>query len=191
MLEQFITQSASANAWVIFFSIILISYISEDIAVFGAAFAAASNSLPLPFAITATLTGIMSGSLALYYIGNAAHNWPFIKRKIDNNALLHKAEQILLNNSFINIFVVRFAPGIRTFIFVLCGYYKVSLIIFSTAVLLASSIWTAIIFYSFYTFGSAEWLHSTQNKVIVLCVCLIILFLINISSKKWLLKKSS
>ncbi len=165
MLDQFITYFSHPLG--IALALILISYLLEDLAIVSGALLAAEGSIPLELSLLAVFIGIASGDFGLYALGAFARRW----RRLKGSLLLRKQVRLLRRqlkqNTFNNIFLIRFLPGARSLGYTLCGFFQVPLWSFGMAVFLATGLWTALVFFSVYQLGASEWLSGWSKWVLV------------------------
>ncbi|MDG3085940.1 VTT domain-containing protein [Vibrio hannami] len=177
---------ANVNNWLgvsgtfsLMVTIILLSYLLEDLAIITAALLAADNALPAEYALIAIFIGIASGDAALYGAGMIASKWRALRLKLLTNKQMRYVRKKLLTRPFINIAIIRFIPGLRTLGFTLSGLFKVNFVYFLFSVLVATAVWTVIIFFCIYQLGSVSWLQDSQWKWVIAPVALVLLWLLN------------
>ena len=161
-------------------AVIAVSWIWEDAAVISGALLAVEHKLSVPLALTAVFVGIVSGDMALYYLGRLANRWrglrAWIITKPQGRAMSRKFKQKTLTN----ILLIRFVPGLRTLGFTLCGLWKVSLMRFSFAMGFAGVIWIAVIFSGVYKLGSADFFENSHWKWSLMLLALVLLVVNNL-----------
>ncbi len=160
-LEAWLLNS-QASIPLLFVGVILLSYLLEDLAIVTAATLAIDGVMPLPTALLAIFVGISSGDLGLYLLGQAAQTFRPLRYRIFQYKRARSVKRKLANKAFYSLFIIRFIPGLRTVGFTLSGFVGVSIGQFLLAVLSATSLWTAIIFGSFYQLGSIQWFQDSQ-----------------------------
>ncbi|WP_375748584.1 DedA family protein [Vibrio sp. HN007] len=166
-------------------SIILLSYLLEDLAIITAALLAADNALPVEYALGAIFIGIASGDAALYGLGLLASRWRALRFRLLSNKKMRYVRKKLVTKPFLNIAIIRFIPGLRTLGFTLSGLFRINFYSFLASVVAATAAWTMIVFFCIYQLGSVEWLQDSYWKWIVAPVALLLLWLLNrISSPK-------
>lgn len=168
----------------LFISIILLSYLLEDLAIITAALLAADNSISPSLALLAIFIGIATGDIGLYGLGLLAAKWRGLRYRLLSNKAMRIIRQRLKTHTMLNIAIIRFIPGLRTIGFTLSGLFRVNFIQFMTSVLLATALWTAIVFFAVYQLGSIEWLENNQWKWIIAPCALFALWKINRHSSK-------
>ena len=162
--------------------VIAVSWLWEDAAVITGALLAVDAKMSVPLALFAVFVGIMTGDLALYYLGRFAHRW----RRLRGWILLKPQGRYLSrrfrNNTLTNILYVRFVPGLRTLGFTLCGLWRVPFYRFAYSMAFAGIIWIAIIFIGVYYLGSAEFLEHSHWKWSLMSIALFLLIFNNVWS---------
>lgn len=167
--------NGQASISLLFVGVILLSYLLEDLAIVTAATLAVDGVMPLPMALLSIFVGISSGDLGLYLLGQAAHKFRPLRYRIFQYKRARAVKRKLAHKAFYSLFIIRFIPGLRTVGFTLSGFVGVPIGQFLLAVLSATSLWTALIFGSFYQLGNIQWLQDSQ--AIWLMVPLGVLFL--------------
>lgn len=143
---------------ILFFS----TFVSEDITCITSGIFAKEGKLPLILAITVTGLGIFIGDLLLYLVGFFFHN--FLKRIVnikywEERLTTQKFYKHWKSNFIFSIFISRFLPGTRLPLYLLSGYFRLSLIAFSAASFIAVSIWTTSFVTLVYLYG--KWIVTT------------------------------
>jgi len=168
----------------LFISIILLSYLLEDLAIITAALLAADNSISPSLSLLAIFIGIATGDIGLYALGMLAARWRALRYRLLTNRGMKLVRHRLKNNTMLNIAIIRFIPGLRTIGFTLSGLFRVSFVQYMTSVMVATAIWTAIIFFLVYQLGSVEWLQDNEWKWVIAPCALFALWKINRHSSK-------
>ena len=133
-------------------TIILVSFILEDLATIGAAIVTASAGIDFKIPLLALFIGIVIGDIGLYMIGKYSGRIQYFKRFIDHDKTA-KAKKWLDRNLLLAVLLSRFIPGMRLPTYVATGLFGLALWRFLTVVLLAVTLWTGTAFYLFYTLG--------------------------------------
>ena len=126
-------------------SIILGTFILEDAATVLAAVQVEAGNIRMLVALGALYAGIVLGDLGLYGVGRFAARWPRLNRLIsaDRHARGHRW---LSTRTFRVVFVSRFLPGARLPTYTACGFLRASFPQFALAAVIATSIWTSLLF---------------------------------------------
>lgn len=167
------------HPWIIFLLIILSSYILEDAAIVSAALFSSEGLISIPLSISAIFIGIASGDLALYLMGRYAERFTKVKHRLESSEYINALQSFLQKRPFLNIFFIRFLPGIRTVAYSFCGFWKIPLGKFLSAILLATSVWTALVFYAIYQLGTQSWLANSHAKWYLIPVIILVMILMN------------
>lgn len=168
----------------LFFSIILLSYLLEDLAIITAALLAADGLLSAPLALLAIFIGIATGDMGLYALGLLAQKWRGLRYRLYSHPSMRKVRQRLKKRTFWNIVIIRFIPGLRFIGFTLSGLYKVNFPQFMAAVLAATGAWTGLVFLCIYQLGRTEWFSDSHWKWLIAPCALVILWWINRTNGK-------
>ncbi|WP_392386699.1 DedA family protein [Marinomonas primoryensis] len=171
--------SGSASFALLSVGIVLLSYLLEDLAIATAAILSAQGSLPPSLALLAIFIGIVTGDLGLYILGSYTRKIRWLRYRALTNVSYKRVKRNLQQRAFLNLFIIRFIPGLRTIGFTLSGFLPVPLPLFLSAVLLASSIWTLLVFTLIYLLGSNVLMLLSEFKWGLIPVAFALLFFIN------------
>ena len=126
-------------------AIIVGTFILEDAAtVLTAVQVQAGNVRPV-IAIIALYAGIVLGDLGLYGTGRLAALWPRVNRLISADRHIH-GRRWISKRVFRVVFVSRFLPGARLPTYTACGFLGANFYRFALAAVVATSIWTSMLF---------------------------------------------
>lgn len=159
--------------------IVLLSYLLEDLAIATAATLSANGTLPPTLALMAIFIGIVTGDLGLYLLGGYARKIRWLRYRSLSNPSFKVVRRKLQQRAFVNLVIIRFIPGLRTIGFTLSGFLAIPLPLFLTAVLLASSVWTVLVFSLIYLLGSSVFMSLSEFKWGLIPVALALLFFMN------------
>ncbi len=176
-MEYILNQSLSPAA--LFFGVIFLSWLWEDIALVCCALLAADGRLSVFAALASIFIGISSGDLALYVLGRYSGRWRWLRYKMLKSCRIKRSAQTFKRRVWSNIFVVRFIPGLRTLCFTSCGYWRVDIRTFVSAMMLAGVFWVVSIFFAVFFLGSSEWLADSPWKWSLIALALMVLCLNN------------
>jgi membrane protein DedA with SNARE-associated domain len=177
-LQAFLAGGQSSTS-LLFFGIILLSYLLEDLAIVTAATLAAQGSLQPSIALLAIFVGISTGDLGLYFLGRYGRKIRFLRYKALTNPYFKVVRTRLHRGAFMNLFIIRFLPGLRSVGFTMSGFFSISLPLFLCAVLSATALWTIIVFSVVYFLGSQAWLQATQYQWLLIPIAIALLFIVN------------
>ncbi|MFZ3512791.1 VTT domain-containing protein [Vibrio harveyi] len=193
------SEVATLEAWLyqgnvplsmLFLGVVLLSYLLEDLAIVTAATLAVEQVMPTPLALLAIFTGIATGDIGLYWLGKLAQKVRFFRYRLLRYQRARRVRRTLYHKAFITLFIVRFIPGLRTVGFTLSGFLDVPKMKFLIAVLSATSLWTALIFGSFFQLGSMQWLQQHQINSLLIPIGLVVMLLLNKLISKTLLRNT-
>ena len=193
------SEVATLEAWLyqgnvplsmLFLGVVLLSYLLEDLAIVTAATLAVEQVMPTPLALLAIFTGIATGDIGLYWLGKLAQKVRFFRYRLLRYQRARRVRRTLHHKAFITLFIVRFIPGLRTVGFTLSGFLDVPKMKFLIAVLSATSLWTALIFGSFFQLGSMQWLQQYQINSLLIPIGLVVMLLLNKLISKTLLRNT-
>ncbi|QRV24635.1 DedA family protein [Marinomonas foliarum] len=171
--------SGTASLTLLCVGIVLLSYLLEDLAIATAATLSAHGDLPSSLALMSIFIGIATGDLGLYVLGRYARKVRWLRYRALTNSSFKVVRQKLIQRAFLNLFLIRFIPGLRTIGFTLSGFLVIPLPVFFSAVLLATSIWTLVVFTLIYQIGSSVFMQVSELKWLLIPVAFGLLFLMN------------
>ncbi len=126
-------------------AIIIGTFILEDAATVLAATQVEAGLVRPVLALVALYLGIVIGDLGLYGAGRLAARSPMINRLV--SAERHaRGRRWLADRVFRVVLVSRFIPGARLPTYTACGFLQVSFPRFTLAAIVATSIWTSLLF---------------------------------------------
>lgn len=124
----------------------------EDVAIAAGAALAAYGSITWGAAFVAVASGIALGDLALYALGRAAGDVPWLYRRyIAGRAPVLRGQ--MESRLWRAVLLARVVPGLRLVTYTVCGFARVGLRRFSVAVLVAVAAWT----------GALMWLSAAAG----------------------------
>jgi len=173
----------STGAVGLFVGIIVLSYLLEDLAIVSAALAASDGLIVMPLALLAIFIGIASGDLALYFLGKLAHRSRCLRYRLLRHKSMKIVRKKLAAHARGNIFVIRFVPGLRSVGYTLCGFFHINVWHFLVSVLLATALWTGLVFTIIYQLGSVAWLQNSAMKWLLAPLALLVLWALNRKTK--------
>ena len=173
----------------IFVGIILLSYLLEDLAIVTAASLSAQEMVTPMIGLLAAFIGIASGDLGLYCLGRLSTRFRLLRYKTLTNAHLRYLRKKLQSNPMLNLFIIRFIPGLRTIGFTLSGVFHIRVLTFLTAVMSATAVWTALVFPSVYFLGSSSWIKASEHQWLLIPIMTLVLFATNRIAKKKISKE--
>ena len=181
-LQAWLT-SGTTSLTLLCVGIVLLSYLLEDLAIATAATLSAHGDLPSSLALMSIFIGIATGDLGLYVLGRFSRKVRWLRYRALTNSSFKVVRQKLTQraflNLFLNLFLIRFIPGLRTIGFTLSGFLVIPLRVFFSAVLLATSIWTLVVFTLIYQLGSSVFMQVSELKWVLIPLAFALLFLMN------------
>ena len=101
--------------------------------------------MTLLVALVALYLGIILGDLGLYGLGRLASSIPWAKRWAPPQRFAH-SQKWIRSHVFTVVFISRFLPGARLPTYTACGYLGASFRRFAAAAIVATLIWTTLLF---------------------------------------------
>lgn len=163
-VSTLISDIGSHGAIAAFCSVVLLSYLLEDIALILAALLAVSGVFSPVIGWSAAFFGIFTGDLGVYFIAR------FLRKPVAN----WKTDFPMPSTK--ELIVCRFTPGLRTPAYSLCGLSNMPLFRFSQIIFWSGLVWTLAIFGLVYWGGEqlGRQLTTTHWLVIPLVVGLMV-----------------
>ncbi|WP_040508503.1 DedA family protein [Gluconobacter morbifer] len=168
---------ASQPAWLKAATIIVGTFILEDVATVLSAIATRAGEVSMPLALIALYFGVAVGDMGLYGLGAAGARWPYLRRFLT----LPKRERThdWFTKHVIRVVAIsRFIPGARLPLYTACGFFRAPFLPFALTAVLATLVWTTLLFLLAMRVGG--WLLAHQGgwrwaglAGFVLCIVLI------------------
>src|SRR3989344_9477781 len=158
-------------------AIILGTFVLEDPTVVIVGVLASDGVISLPLAIVSLYTGVILGDIVFYYIGWLASTHPKLHQYVDHDYVA-TFRAWLESRYVLTIFSARFIPGSRFPTYAASGFLRSPFSTFVITAIVATSIWTTVLFFLSYWFGSvtAQWLDGQRWSIALVFV--IILFFV-------------
>jgi membrane protein DedA with SNARE-associated domain len=121
------------------------TFVLEDAATVLAAMDVQVGRVPLAIALGALYIGIVLGDAGLYGLGALAVRLPWARRWVGQSRV-RTGQDWLENRVFKVVFISRFLPGARLPTYTACGFLGADLRQFLMAAIVATLIWTSILF---------------------------------------------
>jgi membrane protein DedA with SNARE-associated domain len=125
--------------------IILGTFVLEDAATVLAAMQAQSGTVPVLLALGSLYVGIVLGDLGLYGLGFLSGKVSWIGRLLPAHRRRQGTEW-LQGRVFQVVFISRFIPGARLPTYLACGFLSAGALRFALAALVATLVWTSLLF---------------------------------------------
>ena len=126
-------------------AILLGTFVLEDAATVAAAMRAQEGGIAIPVALAALYLGIVLGDLGLYGLGRLSARIGWIARLLPPRRTRALGAWVGAH-VFRVVFVSRFIPGMRLPTYTTCGYLRADFKRFAAAAVVATSIWTTLLF---------------------------------------------
>lgn len=151
---------ASQPLWLKALSIIVGTFILEDVATVLSAIATQAHQINLFAALCALYVGVVLGDLGLYLLGLGGAHWPFLKRFLTLPS--EKQAQRWFSRNIIKVVAIsRFVPGARLPLYTACGFFKAPFLSFALTAIVATLVWTSLLFLLSLRIGG--WLLAHQG----------------------------
>jgi membrane protein DedA with SNARE-associated domain len=129
-------------------AIVFGTFVLEDAATVLAAMQAETGGIPIWLALVSLYTGIVLGDLGLYGLGRLCARVPWVYRVVGHERV-RKGQEWLHGRRrrvFKIVFVSRFLPGMRLPTYTACGFLGADFRQFVMAAIVATLIWTSLLF---------------------------------------------
>ena len=127
-------------------AILLGTFVLEDAATVAAAVRAQEGGISIPLALAALYVGIVLGDLGLYGLGLLSSRVGWIARMLPPQRRTEGLRRWLGDHVFRVVVVSRFIPGMRLPTYTSCGFLRADFKRFAIAAVLATSVWTSLLF---------------------------------------------
>jgi len=135
------------------FLIIIGAFFSEDVTAVIIGILAADGVITIPVALISLFIGIVLGDSSIYGLGRLASTHQQLGRYVDHD-FLAPFRTWLKKRYVLTVFSARFIPGSRFLTYVACGFFHLRFPTFLLTAITAASIWTTLLFFASYWFGS-------------------------------------
>jgi len=153
-------------------SILVSTFLLEDVAIGYAGLLAAGGAISAPLAFIALFLGVYIGDLGLYFVGVAARHHQRARHYIGEERLTW-ARDWLKARAIPTLIIARVLPGSRLPVYAAGGYLRLPFQIFASTTAITSLVWTTLLFSASYVFGiGADNIPRSVKYVIVLVVAL-------------------
>ncbi len=126
-------------------SVIGATFILEDAATVVTAMQVQAGAISLEIGLGSLYAGIILGDLGLYGMGRLAAFVPWLERFIPRRR--RDIGRDWLNGRLARVILVsRFLPGLRLPTYTTCGFLRTSFMIFAATAIVATLIWTSLLF---------------------------------------------
>lgn len=170
-----IIEYAQSHPYLLYATIIVSTYISEDVAIISTATLITSDHISILPAFLSLILGITSGDSGLYWLGHICQK----RVRWINNQLskqpAQKLEKLISHNMFFIILCSRFMPGFRLPCYLLCGIYRLPFLSFLFYIAGASILWIVFIFTSINTINKLNGAVSPWLTALILISALLVL----------------
>jgi len=151
---------AAQPGWLKAASIIIGTFILEDVATVLSGVAVQAGHISIGLALGALYFGVAIGDMGLYALGAAGARWPLLRRFIT----LPKRERTqdwFSRNTVRIVAISRFVPGARLPLYTACGFFRAPFGRFALTAILATLAWTTMLFMLARRIGG--WLLAHQS----------------------------
>ncbi len=137
---------AAGHSWLLQgLAVILGTFVLEDAATVFSALRVQEGGMPWYVALISLYIGIVTGDLGLYGLGFLAELVPFFRRVVGEERLA-RGHAWLSDRVFMVVFISRFLPGMRLPTYTACGFLRASFVHFFLAAIMATLVWTSLLF---------------------------------------------
>lgn len=154
------TLVASQPIWLKAASIILGTFILEDVATVLSAVASQAGQVSIITALLSLYAGVVIGDIGLYGLGLAGSRWPFLHRFLTLPSE-EQAHRWFSKNIISVVGISRFIPGARLPLYTACGFFRAPFWAFALTAIGATLIWTSLLFLLSLRIG--HWLLAHQG----------------------------
>ena len=158
-------------------AIVVSTFVLEDAATILVGVMAADGTLPAAVGLASLYVGIVLGDFGLYLLGRltVSHRW--VRRHVSHERL-DPLRGLLQRQLIAAVICTRFLPGARLPTYMACGLFGVSFGRFALSVVIATAIWTSLLFSVSYVFVefTTEWLGVWRwpASLLILAIALLV-----------------
>jgi len=158
-------------------AIIVGTFVLEDPTIVIVGVLASDGIISIPLALFSLYMGVVLGDIGFYSIGYLASTHPRLAKYVDHDYVA-PFRAWLESRYILTIFSARFIPGSRFPTYAASGFLRSPFSTFIMTAIIATSIWTTILFFISYWFGSvtAQWLDAQRWSIAAVFV--VILFFV-------------
>ena len=144
-------------------AIMLGTFFLEDTTTVIVGLLAADHIIGIPIALASLYAGIVVGDIGLYTLGYLASANARLARYVDHD-FVAPFRAWLETRFVLTIFSARFIPGSRLPTYTASGFFRSPLSTFIMTAIVATSIWTTVLFTASYWFGNltSEWMGPVR-----------------------------
>jgi len=153
MGDHFVAMLTAHSGLVQVVIIILATFVLEDAATVLAAMQASVGALSIELAMLSLYAGIVLGDLGLYGLGAGSVRIHWIARLVPPSRM-RQGRDWLDGRVFRVVFISRFIPGMRLPTYTACGFLHAGFARFAMAAIVATLIWTSLLFGLSYKVGA-------------------------------------
>jgi len=168
---------AAGSTALLSLAIIFGTFFLEDTTTVIVGLLAADHIIGVPIALFSLYAGIVIGDIGLYTLGYLASTHPRLGRYVDHD-FIAPFRAWLETRFVLTVFSARFIPGSRLPTYTASGFFRSPLSTFIMTAILATSIWTTVLFSVSYWFGNftSAWVGPVRWGIAI--VFLLALFFI-------------
>lgn len=157
-------------------AIIIGTFILEDAATILVGVMAADGTLSAPIGLASLYAGIVLGDFGLYALGRLTVSHKWVRRYVSHQRL-DPFRDLLQRQLITAVISTRFLPGARLPTYLACGLFHVSFGRFALSVVIATAMWTTLLFGVAYAFGelTTQWLGFLRWPASLLILILVLL----------------
>ncbi len=144
-------------------AIMLGTFFLEDTTTVIVGLLAADHIIGVPIALASLYAGIIVGDIGLYTLGYLASTNTRLARYVDHD-FVAPFRAWLETRFVLTVFSARFIPGSRLPTYTASGFFRSPLSTFIMTAIVATSIWTTVLFTASYWFGNltSEWMGPVR-----------------------------
>jgi membrane protein DedA with SNARE-associated domain len=152
-------------------AIVLGTLVLEDPTIVLVGVLASDGLISIPLALLSLYAGVIVGDIFFFSLGRYASTHPRFARYVDHDYVT-TVRTWLETRYVLTVFSARFIPGSRLPTYAASGFIGSPFSTFFATVVAASSVWTTILFFLAYWFGSVtgQWLHNERWYIAVFFV---------------------
>lgn len=154
LLELFNVANLDLSWWASFFSLLILPFAHEDLAIVLGGFIVVNHIMPVGLVVIGIYVGMVASDFALYGIGAGARRLPWLSRLAVDERVVNLGG-VLKRNLFGVVALCRAVPGLVFVALIACGWTRVPLPRFALATFSVSALYLPLMLYLVIVFGDA------------------------------------
>jgi membrane protein DedA with SNARE-associated domain len=171
-------------SWLLYLGIFIGPFVQEDAAVIAAATLSAHDPQHFPVVFFVILFGLFVSDIWKYWIGYSAHASARARKWAEKDKVMSLQDKVE-RHAFGTLLTARFLPLARVPVYIACGYFKMSYVKFCVIIFVTALLYCTAIFSAIHLLGEA--FGDEMEMVMGAVICGVIFLLVSAISLKGML----